>query len=118
MTSSSKSLAHNVESFGVTIQREENCNFLAEKIRLLTTAAKGRRYSIEMLIYAFNVFHKSTACYEEVQKVLCLYCNTCDTEWHLLLIKASGRFVNVLLNDYSIDKTNQNIGAKVVRKLS
>ena len=26
--------------------------------------------------------------------------------------------VNVLLNDYSIDKTNKNVGAKVVRKLS
>ena len=26
--------------------------------------------------------------------------------------------MNVLLNDYSIDKTNQNVGAKVVRKLS
>ena len=47
-----------------------------------------------------------------------IYCNKCDTEWHLLLIKAIGCFVNVLLNDYSIDKTNQNVGAKVVRKLS
>ena len=25
---------------------------------------------------------------------------------------------NVLLNDYGIDKTNQNVGVKVVRKLS
>ena len=58
--------------FGDTIQREETCNFLAEQIRLLTTAAKGRRYSIDMLIYAFNLYHKSPACYEEVQKVLCL----------------------------------------------
>ena len=72
VTSSSKALAHNVESFGVTIQREETCNFLAEQIRLLTTAAKGRRYSIDMLIYAFNLYHKSPACYEEVRKVLCL----------------------------------------------
>ena len=72
VTSSSKSLAHNVESFGVTIQREETCNFIAEQIRLLTIAAKGRRYSIDMLIYAFNLYHKSPACYEEVRKVLCL----------------------------------------------
>ena len=72
VTSSSKALAHNVELFGVTIQREETCNFLAEQIRLLTTAAKGRRYSIDMLIYAFNLYHKSPACYEEVRKVLCL----------------------------------------------
>ena len=35
-----------------------------------------------------------------------------------LLIKAIGCFVNVLLNDYGIYKTNQNIGSKVVRKLS
>ena len=47
-----------------------------------------------------------------------IYCNKCDTEWHLLLIKAIGCFVNVLLNDFSINKTNQNVGAKVVRKLS
>ena len=73
VTSSSKSLANNVESFGVTIQREETCNFLVEQIRLLTTAAKGRRYSIDMLIYAFNLYHKSPACYEEVRKVLCLH---------------------------------------------
>ena len=72
VTFSSKALAHNVESFGVTIQREETCNFLDEQIRLLTTAAKGRRYSIDMLIYAFNLYHKSPACYEEVRKVLCL----------------------------------------------
>ena len=71
-SSSSKALAHNVESFGVTIKREETCNFLAEQIRLLTTAAKGRRYSIDMLIYAFNLYHESPACYEEVRKVLCL----------------------------------------------
>ena len=58
-TSSSKSLAYNVESFGVTIQREETCNFLAEQIRLLTTAAKGRRYSIDMLIYHLLVMKKS-----------------------------------------------------------
>ena len=25
-----------------------------------------------MLIYAFNLYHKSSACYEEVRKVLCL----------------------------------------------
>ena len=39
VTSSSKALTHNVESFGVTIQREEPCNFLAEQIRLLATTA-------------------------------------------------------------------------------
>ena len=25
-----------------------------------------------MLIYAFNLYHKSPACYEEIRKVLCL----------------------------------------------
>ena len=72
VASSSKALAHNVESFSVTIQREDTCNFLAEQIRLRTTAAKGRRYSIDMLIYTFNLYNKSPACYEEVRKVLCL----------------------------------------------
>ena len=71
MTSSSKALVHNVESFGVTTQREETCNFLAEQIRLLTTATEGRRYLIDMLIYAFNLYHKSPGCYEEVRIVLC-----------------------------------------------
>ena len=47
-----------------------------------------------------------------------IYCNKCDTEWHLLLIKSIGCFENMLFNYYSIDKTNQNVGAKVVRKLS
>jgi len=38
-TSSARSLASDVESFGVSIQREETCNFLAEQIRLLCGAA-------------------------------------------------------------------------------
>lgn len=72
VTSTSKSLAKDVEAFGVAISKEECCNFLAEQIRLLCAAAKGRRYSIDMLIYAFNLYHKSPACYEEVKKVLIL----------------------------------------------
>ena len=47
--------------------------FLPEQIRLLATTAKGRRYSVDMLIYAFNVYHKTPTCYEEVRKVLCLH---------------------------------------------
>ena len=39
----------------------------------MTTAAKGKRYSIDMLLYAFNLYHKSPACYEEVRKVLWLH---------------------------------------------
>ena len=35
-----------------------------------------------------------------------------------LIDQTIGGFVNVLLNDYGIDKTNQNAGAKIVRKLS
>ena len=33
---------------------------------------KGRRYSIDILIYAFNLNHKSPDCYEEDRKVVCL----------------------------------------------
>ena len=46
------------------------------------------------------------------------YCNKCDTECHIFLIKVIGCFVNVLLNDYNIYKMNQNASAKVERKLS
>ena len=35
-----------------------------------------------------------------------------------LLVLAIGWFVNVLLNDYTIYKTNQNVSAKVARKFS
>ena len=73
------SLAHNVESFGVTIQRDENCNFLAEQIRLMTTAAKDRRYSIDMLII-YNYMH--------------LMCTTN----HLLVMKKSGKYCVSLVN--------------------
>ena len=61
-----------MESLGVDANREDCCTFLAEQLRLMCTAAKGRRYSIDIIIYSFSIFHKSPACYAKLRKTLCL----------------------------------------------
>ena len=72
ISSRCKSLAADVEVLGVNCNKEECCNFLAEQLKLLCTATKGRRYSIDILIYSFSIYHKSPACYTELRKLLCL----------------------------------------------
>ena len=47
-----------------------------------------------------------------------ILCDKCDTEWHTLLLKSIGCFVNILLNDYSIEKTDAVACAKVARKVA
>ena len=61
-----------MESLGVDANKEDCCTFLAEQLRLMCTAAKGRRYSIDIIIYSFSIFHKSPACCGELRKTLCL----------------------------------------------
>ena len=61
-----------VEELGVTISKQPTCSFLAEQIRLLCTSPKARRYSVDMIISGFSFYHRSRACYLELQKVLVL----------------------------------------------
>ena len=51
-----QSLASDVESLGVDANKEDRCTFLAEQLRLMCTAAKGSRYSIDIIIYLFLIF--------------------------------------------------------------
>ena len=70
-----QSLASDVESLGVDANKEDRCTFLAEQLRLMCTAAKGRRYSIDIIIYSFLFFYKLPACYEALRNTLCLPSN-------------------------------------------
>ena len=59
------------------IYKEDCCAFLAEQLRLMyecsnVYAANGRSYSIDLIIYSFLIFYKSSACYEALRKTLCL----------------------------------------------
>ena len=59
ITSRCQSLASDVESLGVDANKEDRCTFLAVQLRLMCTAAKGRRYSIDIIIYSFLfIFYK------------------------------------------------------------
>ena len=58
-----------VEELGVTISKQSTCSFLAEQIRLLCTSPKARRYSVDMIISGFSFYHRSRACYLELQKL-------------------------------------------------
>ena len=51
-----QSLASDVESLGVDANKEDRCTFLALQLRLMCTASKGRRYSIDIIIYLFLFF--------------------------------------------------------------
>ena len=70
MESRCKYLVNIIEAFGNDIEHEATFNFLAEQCQLFTTSPKGRRYSVDTL--SFTYFHKSNACYSELQKMFCV----------------------------------------------
>ena len=70
--SKSAFLADTIKSLGCELDQEETFNFLAEQLRLFTVPPNRRRFSVETLILAFTLFHKSNACYTELQNTLCL----------------------------------------------
>ena len=72
MESRCKYLVNILKAFGNDIEHEVTFNFLAEQCQLFTTSPKGRRYSVDTLILSFTYFHKSNACYSELQKMFCV----------------------------------------------
>ena len=52
--------------------QQHTLNFLSEQLTLQFFHPKGRRYSIDMLICTFAWYHKSPACYLQINKLLCL----------------------------------------------
>ena len=53
-------------------QQQHTLKFIAEQLSLTFTAPNGRRYTTDMLILAFTWFHKSSACYQIIQRHLAL----------------------------------------------
>ena len=72
-SSRSKMIASTVESLECATEEQQHAiNFLAEQLKLTFALPKGRRYSIDMLLFAFTLYHKSPACYLQVLNLLCL----------------------------------------------
>ena len=55
-------------------KQQHTLKFIAEQLSLTFTASNGRRYTTDMLILAFTStwFHKSSACYQIIQRHLAL----------------------------------------------
>ena len=71
--SRNKMIASTLEELECTTEKQRHTiSFLAEQLKLDFALPKGRRYSLDMLICAFTLYHKSPACYLQILKLLCL----------------------------------------------
>ena len=69
----SKMISKSIQKMETSTEvQQHTLNFLSEQLTLLFFHPKGRRYSIDMLICAFAWYHKSSACYLQIKKLLCL----------------------------------------------
>ena len=69
----SKMISKSIQKIETSTEvQQHTLNFLSEQLTLLLFHPKGRRYSIDMLICAFAWYHKSSACYLQIKKLLCL----------------------------------------------
>ena len=89
-------IADSLLTLGEYIDNVPSCNFLSEQIFLLCCKPHARTYSIDVKISAFSVFHRSRACYIELQKILtlpsiCLLKGTSSTGNLSLLFKEQSR---------------------------
>ena len=63
-------IADSLLALGESIDNVPSCNFMCEQILVLCCQHHARRYSVDMIISAFSFFHRSRACYVELQKIL------------------------------------------------
>ena len=71
--SRSKMIASTLEELECTTEKQRHTlSFLTEQLKLAFALPTGRRYSLDMLICAFTLYHKSPACYLQILKLLCL----------------------------------------------
>ena len=135
--SRSKMIASTLEELECTTEKQRHTiSFLAEQLKLAFALPKGRRYSLDMLICAFTLCHKSPACYLQILKLLCLdvieryittndgfiaiyyVCEECDETFLRHIMKALKCFTNVLLNNYTKNDTDKLGSMKQSRKVS
>ena len=64
------SLVDSTKSIGTDLDKENTFNFLAEQLKLFTVSPNRCRYSVDTLVLAFTLFHKSNAGYTELQNTL------------------------------------------------
>ena len=67
-----QTVAESLLALGESIDNVPSCNFLSERILLLCCQTYARRYIVDMIISTFSFFHRSRACYVELQKILTL----------------------------------------------
>ena len=70
--SKSVEIADLVMKLGASTERESSYNFIAEQLHLLCSSPHRYRYKTDTVIVAFQIYHKSSSCYMELQQLLCL----------------------------------------------
>ena len=69
----SKMISKSIQQIETSTEvQQHTLNFLSEQLTLIFFHPKGRRYSIDMLIYAFAWYHKSPGCYLQIKKTVLL----------------------------------------------
>lgn len=58
VTSKCRAISVTIEELGDTIQQPTSCIFLSEQVNLLCSNPNGRRYSVDMIINAFSLYHR------------------------------------------------------------
>ena len=132
ITSKSGHVASLVEELGELNNSTETYNFIAEQLKLLCLNPHRYRYTSETLIIAFQIYHKSPACYLQMKQLFCLpsvrllqqvssnlnVSGSTDYVTFLknkaALLKPKERLVNVQLDEIYIKSKLQYKGEKLI----
>ena len=125
-------IAREIIKLGDLSDNEKAYNFLAEQLNLLCQAPSRYRYTTDTLIFAFQIYHKSSSSYLELRQLLCLPSirllqsvssnldvndsNTCITflKSKAALLTPDKLLVNVLLDEIYVKPKIQYKGDKIV----
>ena len=62
-------LVNEIEEYCISTDKKELCCFIAEQLKLSTcNSNNGRRYSTDMLLFAFKLYHIASKCYEQLRE--------------------------------------------------
>ena len=125
-------IAREIIKLGDLSDNEKAYNFLAEQLNLLCQAPSRYRYTTDTLIFAFQIYHKSSSSYLELRQLLCLPSirllqsvssnldvsdsNTCITflKSKAALLTPDELLVNVQLDEIYVKPKIQYKGDKIV----
>ena len=125
-------IAREIIKLGDLSDNEKAYNFLAEQLNLLCQPPSRYRYTTDTLIFAFQIYHKSSSSYLELRQLLCLPSirllqsvssnldvsdsNTCITflKSKAALLTPDELLVNVQLDEIYVKPKIQYKGDKIV----